>query len=127
MKLDTQLNVYPVAFAVLNLINTFDIEVNNNPPDGYEITTSAWYNGRERGISVVKYSYKDRDSLVITFGETRNSDSIFVDSWVVENQGFLNPPTVSDFPDEAYARRKSFKYDQHWDAAKYIVDLLEGK
>lgn len=85
-----------------------------------EINTFAWYNGRERGVCLeVRAFLTDQKALLITFGEHRNSDSIFVDSWEVHHR-FLNPPTVSDFPDEAYEARTFVPYGDLAGAVKVI-------
>ena len=78
----------------------------------YDCTTSAWYNGRENGISlVVRPRFrKVEKSLVITFSEVRNSDDIFINSWEDSSVYFLNPPTISDWPETAYKSRKTVRY-----------------
>lgn len=85
--------------------------------------TSAWYNGREDGASLT-VSSAAKPALIITFGEHRNSDGIFVDSWLTE-KSTLNPPTVDDFTDEAYERRKMFKYGDVVGTVQYIHGLIE--
>lgn len=88
-----------------------------------EIKTFAWYNGRERGVLLeVRPHFTSKKALLVTFGECRSGDSIFVDSWEVEEH-FLNPPTPADFPDEAYERREVARYG---DVAK-AVDLIKRK
>lgn len=57
----------------------------------------------------MRRSIVDKKCLVLTFGEVRNSDHIFVDSWE-HIGGFMNPPTVEDFPDTAYAARQYIDY-----------------
>lgn len=91
-----------------------------------EIKTSAWYNGRERGVCLeVRAWFTDPMALFITFGENRTSDSIFVDSWEVECR-LLNPPTVRDFPDEAYEARTFVPYGDVAGAVKVIRDKIAG-
>jgi len=68
----------------------------------YEARTSAWYDCRESGVCLVVHrTLDDRTCLVITFGEHRVADSIFVDHWECQNR-FVNPPTVDDKPKAAY-------------------------
>jgi hypothetical protein len=89
----------------------------------YEVTTSAWYNGRERGISLVISKGISRiPPLVITFGECRSSDDIFIDSWVGKRR-FLNPPTVVDFPESAYETRTLVEYGR----VDRTVSVIVGK
>ena len=94
--------------------------------DGFyqvEIQSRAWYNGRERGVSLCVSRMCCEGCLVITFGEHRNSDSIFVDSWLMKQPPF-NSPTTEDFSDEAYKARKSFPYGHAGDAADYIYEKM---
>ncbi len=74
-----------------------------------DVSTYAWYNGRERGVALVCRKQRFSDpALVITFGECRSSDSIFVDSWMMEPN--MNGPTVVDFPETAYQNRQTFPF-----------------
>jgi len=84
--------------------------------------TAAWYNGRERGFSIT-VSMLRNENLIVTFGECRNSDGIFVDHW--QGKPDINPPTVQDFSDEIYARRKYFNWGDAAKAADYVRDLIE--
>ena len=88
----------------------------------FRVSTAAWYNGREDGYSLTVHNY-GHDNLIVTFGECRNSDAIFVDHWL---QGpSINPPTVKDFSDEAYSQRHYFNYGQAMSVAEYIRSLIE--
>jgi hypothetical protein len=92
----------------------------------YEATTSAWYNCRERGIClVVRHPDFSRKCLVITFGEIRNTDGIFIDSWHYEGY-FLNPPSVEDFTEEAYKARECAPYGRIDLARNIILGKLEA-
>lgn len=96
--------------------------------DGFyevRIQTRAWYNGRERGISLVVQRLGYRGCLVITFGEHRNSDGIFVDSWEMATPP-RNSPTAGDFSDEAYKARRSFDEGQAGRAADHIYELMSA-
>jgi hypothetical protein len=124
---DSTLNLSGQALAVLAMLSqrepdfaTYDKQYQHY---NYEATTSAWYNGRERGVSlVVRRSIVDKKCIVLTFGEVRNSDSIFIDSW--EHDGvFMNPPTIDDFPDKAYAERQYVDYGR----VDLAVDLILHK
>ena len=90
----------------------------------YEVATAAWYNGRERGVSlVISKGITKAPPLVITFGEHRNSDNIFIDSWVGK-QRFLNPPTIADFPDAAYEARTLVEYGRVDRAVEVIIGKI---
>ena len=90
-----------------------------------DIKTRAWYNGREKGVSLTVSRLGYKGCLVITFGEHRSSDSIFVDSWEMETEAF-NSPTPGDFSDEAYKQRKSFPAGHVGYAADYIYKRMEA-
>lgn len=90
------------------------------------VETSAWYNGRERGIALTLNAF-NRPTFVIAFSECRNSDSIVIDNWCPEAQHFLNPPTIADFTDDAYyKRRKSVPCEEYAEAVIVIISLIEG-
>jgi hypothetical protein len=85
-----------------------------------EIDTWPWYNGREKGVCLeVRPSVVHNAALLITFGEHRNSDDIFIDSWVHTGR-FLNPPTPAVFTDEAYAARVTVPYGDVGKAVQII-------
>ena len=119
---DYKLGVHPLAWAIYNLV---DINTSDVRGRSYWKTT-AWYNGRECGICIVVPaaggSVAPR-ALVITFGECRNIDNIFVDTWTMPEN--INPPTVNDYPEEAYQRRRTFNRSEVDSAAKYVGSLLK--
>jgi hypothetical protein len=128
---DSTLGISAQAYAVLALLSRmepadvaeYDEDHNDYKDYKVEISTHAWYNGRERGVCLeVRPSIASKKALLITFGEHRNSDDIFIDSWVVETH-FLNPPTVADFTDEAYEQRTLVKYGHVAEA----VDVIRAK
>jgi hypothetical protein len=91
-----------------------------------DIDTRAWYNGRERGVSLVVRRMGFKGCLVITFGEHRNTDGIFVDSWEMPHAP-MNGPTVADFSDEVYNvwnARTMFHYGEAGKAAKFIYEKM---
>ncbi len=128
-KFSKDFGIHPVAMAILMLLDEFEIsglvdeEHKNNVKYLIDLRTSAWYNGRERGICLCVDL--NGTSFVITFGECRNSDSIFVDSWIMKSS--LNPPTVADFTDEAYSNRKYFSYNGIYEATQHIDKLIKDR
>ncbi len=89
-----------------------------------EIKSSAWYNGREHGVCLeVRPDIASSRCLLVTFGEHRNSDNIFVDAWEHEGR-FLNPPTVADFTDEAYETRTMVDYGNIARAVEVIREKI---
>jgi hypothetical protein len=114
----------PQALSILNYLRGEQLI------DGIEncymsVNTSPWYNGRECGICLETVVATGRESLIITFGEHRNSDAIFVDCWEADRSR-LNPPTVSDFTDEAYANRRYFNAGAVLPAKEFILDCIES-
>jgi len=118
---DYKLGVHPLAWAVYNLVDIETADIRNR---SYWKTT-AWYNGRECGICIVVSasggSVNPR-ALVIAFGECRNNDAIFVDSWTMLEG--MNPPTVNDYDDTAYKNRRTFSRSDIVEAAKFVEARL---
>lgn len=122
------LGISKQAFAVLALLSDrslSEVTPNRDPdPTGFNSETYAWYNGRERGVCLVFRVGGDPNCLLVTFGEHRNSDGIFVDVWEHDSY-FLNPPTVDDFGDEAYVNRKVFGYGRVDQVVPYITTKVK--
>lgn len=119
MKIDLNLGVHPKATAILLLVAH---QLEDQDPN-VMIKTSAWYNGRENGICIMKWGLSvTKPARFITFGECRNSDSIFLDTWLEVPD--INPPT--SFPDSAYRARKFYSYDAICKVADEIVNLLNS-
>lgn len=114
------MNISTQALLVLRVLSTHDI-----PPEWKiePVETSAWYNGRERGVCIT-FRNKQNKCLAITFGECRNSDSIFIDHF--ETKMTLNPPTVRDFSEEAYRLRRYAPYLGVSDAIDIITEILSN-
>lgn len=81
-----------------------------------DILVSSYQNGREQGYSL---SYKDTntsETVVVSFGQQRNSDDLII------YQGSPNDVCISE---DAYRNSKYFRY-RHFNAAtNYIYELLE--
>lgn len=130
------------ALAILQMLSRFspDFAQYNEGLNEYNIhiETRGWYNGRENGVALILFSRHYTESskddpqtaFVITFGEDRNSDTIFVDQWTMKYNSNLNTmnavPLAQDFPSESYEQdRKMFKYGAIGEAAIYIQELLK--
>ncbi len=129
---DVTLGLKSQAWAILAMLSASDCDGLGGDWDTkfrdykIEIKTYAWYNGRERGFCLeVRPSMASRKALLVTFGEHRNTDGIFVDAWEVDKY-FLNEPTVEDFTDEAYERRMSVPYGNVGQAVEVIRDKIEA-
>lgn len=93
----------------------------------YEATTAAWYNGRERGFSlVVRRQMTDRACTVITVAEHRSSDQIVIMSWDYEDKYFLNPPMVDDAPESAWAGSQHVDYGRI-DLAVALIEKIVSR
>lgn len=124
---DTTLEIKPIAQAVLRML-----DYEPNWPENWDVEhkyhymtphTAAWYNGRECGYVLHTYCNRRNQTHIITFGEDRSSDAIFVDVWTIEGRR-INPPTTKDFTDEAYKNRRFFR--QVDDAVRYIENSLHA-
>ena len=127
--IDQNLGVSFQARSILALLQSFaELEEEKY----HWLKSTAWYNGRECGICLSFWNQDDKIQLVITFGECRNSDHIFVDTWkmVVDTWKMvpfpINPPTVVDFPEEDYDRRTIFEWGEVAKASNHILELLKN-
>lgn len=119
---DPNMGVHRVARAILTYLEDADPGLDASS----EIYTHAWYNGRERGVSIMRYSGSKPFAMIITFGECRNSNSIFVDRWFVPrvDAPTMNGPTLSDFSEAAYKKRWCCAPGLIGKAATYILNTL---
>jgi hypothetical protein len=124
---DPSFNVHGSAMAVLYLLSLREPTFAEYKDGRYilERITAPFYSGRERGVivSYIRYDVEYKRQLNIVFGESRNSDNIFVDEWISDMT--RNPPTLVDFGEEAYKRRRMFGYDEHRKVAEYIYGRVE--
>lgn len=114
MNFDTTLGLSEQATAVMAMLSKREPDFVPYKDSEYiiEINSSAWYNGRERGIClVVRRMLSDKTCLIVTFGECRGSDGIFVDAW--------------DMTDKAYQERKEFGYGRTDLAVRHILNVME--
>lgn len=120
MKVDADLNICPKAWAILHLLQDYEMD----DVKGAHITSAALYNGRERGIVISAGNYfSKRECLHIFFTENRNSDDIVVLTWL-GGKG-INPPTINDIPESAWDKKKSFNFLDVGMAASYIYAMIK--
>jgi hypothetical protein len=101
-----------VADAVLAIIESL-------LSDEVTFYCEPYQNGREHGWSL----YDNTMTRQVCFSEYRNSDSIVVYAGTPRDfsmQG--NTPN-----DKVYHESRSFSYDEHYEAAKFILDYLPEK
>lgn len=101
-----------------------------NTMDNWNVTTSALYNGRERGVLLTAYrSYNNYYNfnkptsayLHIFFSECRNSDAIVTVNW--KSYGAkINPPT--EIPLQG-RNEETFGPDCEKETAKYILNTIK--
>ena len=121
-RIDPFLNINAQALAVLALVT--DESWGCPIPKGLAyVQTHGWYNGRERGVSLMVKPFHGSGCLIVTFGECRGGDSIFVDSWTMDLAPF-NGPTEPDFPDAAYRARRYAKPYNAGEAADIIREIV---
>ena len=131
---NTSLDMNALATATLVLLaDTFpEFAPYEEGRSEFSATTAAWYNGRERGFSVVVKSYLNPSlhiegyrRLVVTCAEHRNVDSVVVDWWL-DGKIDINPPTPGDMPGaanwEAAVHRETFCDPRK--AADHIYDVI---
>jgi hypothetical protein len=85
------------------------------------------YNGREKHVALQVYvADSTAKHLVISFGENRNSDSLVVTYWYVDDSPFFKPPNHEDMTEENYQDRKHFPYMAVKKASKYILKVMKN-
>jgi len=129
-RIEDGLNKQAVSF--LKFLRKNPVEISKTNSIGFlehhlgSMKTAAWYNGRERGFSILFRSLEKGETLVITVAEHRTGEDLVIDHWKTKKI-FLNPPTINDFPEEAYSNRIYIGFKMFEEARKVIVKLLNGK
>lgn len=119
MFADTTLGLSAQALAVLHMLAAEDSDDTE-----LRIDTRAWYNCREKGVSLtVRASIPDTKALIIVFAEDRISDQIAIESWVLEGD-IPDPPTPRDCRDDA--ARWEVKYGRVDEATAVIRGLIKS-
>ena len=124
---------HPTALAVLALVR---LQIGEGLQGSYDdgvgdyladIRFSRFDNCREQGYFIYLPIWKaglDKQQLNIAFAENRSSDDIVVYSFEAPT---FNAPTLADVPEIVWTEgRKFFKYNEHYQAAEYIVELLNA-
>lgn len=94
---DPTLSIGRQAWAVAAMLNQSD---GLDASDDFHCETSAWYNGRERGL-VFRCGTLFGPVLCIAVFEHRNSDTLCALRWEAKLWG-INPPTIESDGDAAY-------------------------
>lgn len=112
------LSIHPTALKVVRKIGTL-------LPKNFKenVRTFAWYNGRERGISLVVGDHVGLNQTVIVVNERRNSDDIVID--VYERPWTTDQPCWQDPGyDKAVQERTAVAFGEYEKAACKILDLI---
>lgn len=119
-KIDLNFGVKKTSIKIAKLLNKSGrIEI----PENYRLETFPFYNGREASIALVIGTLLSKTNLTIVFGENRNSDHIFVDSFS-KKSSINNNPVLPDFSDEDYQNRIYFKWNEETKVVSYIEHLI---
>jgi hypothetical protein len=126
--LDETLGIKRPSWTVLSILSGMlderDVEF------GIDIDTFAFYNGRERSIGLsirdTRKGFNGVKTRVVIFGECRNSDEIFVDTFELKTID-INPPVLKDFTEKDYKKRKYFHYNEMYKVADYIYETYLTK
>lgn len=120
LRFDNNLDIKKPALEVLKHLRKIKISGER----ALMLRTAAWYNGRERGISV-SVSTPNGRGLVVVFSENRNSDDIVVYTWHVDFAG-TNPVTPDQMSDATYRAGKYFAENSPELVAKYVANLIKS-
>jgi len=121
--INRSLSIKNQAYAVLAMLESYESEFSEL--EGLRMDTFAWYNGRERGISIVASFSVFEPGLAIVFGEHRMSDAIFVDFYETKHGSTMDPPSHEDDGYEgAYEKRKCFDFGRADMAAAFIQGVI---
>ena len=119
--IDLNFNINPVAVAIAHLLK----DLIDEHGDMVDLKTYALYNGREKGICVVRTILKDgvENSIAVSFGEHRSSDGLFVEFVYFKAHSVMNM-SHDIFTEESYELRKDFKFNQLYQVRDAVYDLL---
>lgn len=124
---DTSFGLAPQAWALLHMLSAkepfFAPYVEATGRYMASIQTYPWYNGREMGVALVVSKDGVGPCKVITFGENRNSDHLFVEHWSLDEC-----PTNGlhiDLHQSEETSRALFQHGRLNDAMSYIIDVME--
>lgn len=129
---DPSFGVNPSAQAILCLLagTSPDFATSTGvAPYDVDILTYTWVNGRERGASLVVKTRPPGRCLILTFGEDRRSDLLFVEEWEESEEPF-NGPTVENRTraigeaEAVYKNRRHFSPRDVGSVAEYLYNRM---
>jgi len=119
---DPSFDITPVAYSIAYILNTYDLDI----PNDISVTTSPFYNCRERNICLTIRGYgknKMVKSFHIIFGEYRNSDEIVVMEVKKEYLG-INPLSIHDMKENDWDYR-FFPPSDIYGAVSHIIFKID--
>lgn len=125
MQIDTSLSLNNQAAVILKALEALNIEGVDDELLA-RLETTVLYNCRERGFVVRFQPHLGEEVLNIFIAENRNSDDIVVYDWLSEVGLGINPPTVTDIPQEAFDGAKYFGYMDVFNTLNYVEKLLQA-
>jgi hypothetical protein len=132
-EIDVTLGLNGQALAVLHLLaRTCEGII----PDWFLAGTRAFYNGRERGFSILitpigapakkgKGRSKRCPTLVVACVEHKTSDSIVVYHWLSNTANILDPPMQDQVPTKTWDEAKFFNYGRCDEVVNCIQQVIE--
>lgn len=120
---DPSFGINAQALAILQLLAGEDPTFADYEENRYLVTikTFPWYNGRENGVALTVQAYSP-SCLVITFGENRASDQVFVEYWVEPCEPF-NQPTPTN-RHTRHTERITFPAKNYGEVVSFITDVM---
>lgn len=121
-NINLDLNISLQALAVQAGLKTRNWE--HLPP--MQISTYHLLNGRECGLCLeVRHRPNSGQALLVSFGEHRNTDEIFVQT-VATSRFMMNGPELKDFTDASYQKRKFFDSLDIASAVQHIFNEIDN-
>jgi hypothetical protein len=132
MKIDLDLSVDLNAQALLRLLkleldSVLDDKENGTESSGIYTWTWAWYNCRERGVSLAIQANFGKRALIFVFGECAAFEQVFVARATVDKFNFLDVPHFSQrWYAKAHENRTLHKVEDIGNVAKSIAKDVSG-
>lgn len=109
IMINLDIDICPQALAIQNALKSWSQDYAWSKYD-LNISIFPLLNGRERGLClVVEKTSRNQKALLISFGECRGSDTLFVQS-VITDKFIMNGPRTEHFTEESYYNRDNFGY-----------------
>lgn len=95
--------------------------------DEFTMITIPWQNGREQCYAAIFHRGYREKTLVVVYGEHRNTDGIFVDHWYEEGRPVIETITFENKNyDAAYEGRVLYDYGRIDLVVDHVRSLIEA-